>query len=108
MDSSRPDADKMKAAFRSVLIPRIRGELENYVYYLLDILKTPSAARPSSKPVHKPVWLKTSQPELADGENSAPTSQQAAANADIFQEREGGLFIINYKNKTFQYLTKIL
>ncbi|OXA60761.1 REST corepressor [Folsomia candida] len=84
-DIRRPESDRLMAAFRSVVIPRLRGHLENYVYFLLDVLRAPSRTSAPAKP--KPhVWLKTNQPDVAESETS---NSQAPSHIDIFQEREG-------------------
>lgn len=94
-DIRRPESDRLMAAFRSVVIPRLRGHLENYVYFLLDVLRAPSRTSAPAKP--KPhVWLKTNQPDVAESETS---NSQAPSHIDIFQEREGGVcFFISFTN----------
>jgi hypothetical protein len=55
-------------------------------------LNTPSNYTKIFTASFKPIWLKTTVSEVSeDGEPQTP--QQIAKNADIFQEREGGLFL---------------
>jgi hypothetical protein len=70
------------------MIPRLRGLLESYTYFLLDKLKTPrNPLTPTHKPPNKPhVWLKTSQTEVVEGDENVSSQP---AHIDIFQEREG-------------------